>query len=98
METNANSTLSHLARFMRARAYLGSDRLPEAQADYEVLAKALPNEFPVYFDLGEIAFRKKDTSAAIRHYETYLKYAPTNFVDDIKVASARLNELRGSPR
>ncbi|HYG35201.1 MAG TPA: tetratricopeptide repeat protein, partial [Clostridia bacterium] len=98
LETNTTSTVRQLSLFMRARAYMGSDRLDLAQKDYEILAQALPNEFPVYYDLGEIAYRKKDTRAAIRNYELYLKNAPTNFVDDIKLVNTRLQELKaGAP-
>jgi tetratricopeptide (TPR) repeat protein len=98
METNNFSRMHFVALFMRAKAYLNSDKLDEAQRDYDVLQKALPNEFPVYYDLGEIAYRRNESKAAIEHYQHYLATAPTNFTDDIKFVSERLKKLKqGSP-
>lgn len=98
MESNNFSKAYYLAKFMRAKAYLGLGKLNEAKQDYLALSKALPKEFPVYFDLGEIAYREKDTSAAVQYYQLYKANAPTNFVDDIKLADSRLGELKnGSP-
>jgi tetratricopeptide (TPR) repeat protein len=98
LETNDFSKAHYLAQFMRAKAYLGQGKLLEAKADYDVLSKALPKEFPVYFDLAEIAYRQKDTNAAIQNYELYKANAPTNFTQDLKLADTRLDELKhGSP-
>jgi len=98
METNNFSKAHYLAQFMRAKAYLGQDKLKDAKADYEELSKALPKEFPVYLDLGDIAYREKDTKAASRYYELYKAYAPTNFTEDLKLVNTRLAELKqGSP-
>ena len=62
----------------RAIAYLQSGKLPEAQRDYEALRKILPNYFPVYYGLAEVAYRQKDARNAIANYQLYLKYAPPN--------------------
>jgi tetratricopeptide (TPR) repeat protein len=98
METNNFSKAHYLAQFMRAKAYLGLHQLEQAQADYEILSKALPKEFPVYFDLGEIAYRRKDTNSAIHQYELYKANAPTNLTPDLEMVNTRLAELkRGSP-
>lgn len=97
METNNFSKAHYLAQFMRGKAYLGKGKLDEAKADYEVLSKALPKEFPVYLDLGEIAYRQKDTKAAVQYYELYKANAPTNETDDLKLVNSRLAELKGSP-
>jgi tetratricopeptide (TPR) repeat protein len=98
METNNFSKTHYLAQFMRAKAYMGQEKLIEAKQDYQVLSKALPKEFPVYFDLGDIAYREKDTNAAVQYYELYRANAPTNYVDDLKLAANRLEELKhGSP-
>ncbi len=98
METNNFSKEHYVAQFMRAKAYLGQAKLREAKEDYQVLRQALPKEFPVYFDLGEIAYREKDTNSAIENYKLYLANAPTNFTEDLKVVSNRLMELKhGSP-
>jgi len=98
METNNFSKAHYLAQFMRAKAYLGLGKLKESKADYEVLSKALPNEFPVYFDLGDIAYREKDTNAAVQYYERYKANAPTNLTEDLNLANSRLEKLKqGSP-
>jgi tetratricopeptide (TPR) repeat protein len=98
METNNFSKAHYLAQFMRAKAYLGLGKLKEAKQDYEILRTALPKEFPVYFDLGEIAYRERDTNAAVQYYMLYLLNAPTNLVDDLKKVHTRLAELKhGSP-
>jgi tetratricopeptide (TPR) repeat protein len=98
IETNNFSKTHYLAQFMRAKAYMGQEKLSEAKQDYQVLSKALPKEFPVYFDLGDIAYREKDTNAAVQYYELYRANAPTNYVEDLKLAANRLEELKhGSP-
>jgi tetratricopeptide (TPR) repeat protein len=98
METNNFSKAHYLAQFMRAKAYLGQQKLDLAKADYEVLHQALPKEFPVYFDLGNIAYREKDTNAAIRNYELYKANAPTNLTTELELVNTRLAELKhGSP-
>ncbi len=96
METNNFSKAHYLAQFMRAKAYLGQGKLNEAKADYETLSKALPKEFPVYFDLGEIAYREKDSKAALQYYQLYKANAPTNETDDLKLVNTRLAELKQS--
>jgi tetratricopeptide (TPR) repeat protein len=97
METNGFSKAHYLTQFMRAKAYLSQGKLKEAKQDYEVLSKALPKEFPVYFDLGEIAYREKDTNAAIQYYELYRANAPADLTEDLKLANARLAELKHGP-
>ena len=96
METNNFSKAHYLAQFMRAKAYLGLRKFTEAKADYETLSKALPKEFPVYFDLGEIAYRERDTRAAIQYYELYKANAPTNNNNDLTLVDSRLAELKQS--
>lgn len=58
----------------RAIAHLQAGRLDEAQQDYEALRALVPESYAVYFGLGEIALRRHDKAAALRHFETYLKY------------------------
>jgi tetratricopeptide (TPR) repeat protein len=80
------------ARFNRAIACLLDDQLAQAQEDYLLLEKIFPNSFKVYYGLGEIAWRKKETNAAIRYYRLYL----TNSVpesDESKLISDRLQSL-----
>ncbi len=85
------------AMLNRAIAYLRSDRLEAARRDYEVLQKALPTEYRIYYGLGEIAYRKRETNAAVRSYQLYLTNSPPN-TEEAKFISGRLKELRpGSP-
>ena len=58
----------------RAIAHLQAGELDPAERDYEALRKLAPEYHAVYFGLGEIASRRKDSAAALRHYEDYLKY------------------------
>jgi tetratricopeptide (TPR) repeat protein len=88
----------YLALLVRAQAYVGLDKLQEAKGDYEVLQKAFPTQAGIYFGLGEVSYREKDTNAAIRHYQLYLSNASTNLVEERKQVTARLTELkRGGP-
>jgi tetratricopeptide (TPR) repeat protein len=88
---------NHVARLNRAFAYLCNDHLDAARQDYEVLQKALPPAYQVYFGLGEIAYRKKERAAAIRYYQLYLTNAPPN-TEERKLVNTRLAELKsGSP-
>jgi tetratricopeptide (TPR) repeat protein len=82
------------ARFNRALAYLQSERLPEARQDYATLQTTYTNSFQVAYGLGEIAWRTRDTNAAIRNYQLYLANAPTNTAEATNILT-RLAELRG---
>ena len=79
----------------RAIANLQGDQLDAARRDYETLQKRVPTLHRVYYGLGEIAFRCKDVPAAIRHYETYLKYAPPD-TDEARQIAERLKQLKVS--
>ena len=82
----------------RAIAYLRSDQLEAAQKDYETLQHQYPTAPQRYYDLGEIAYRRKDTNAAIQHYQSYLSISRSNSVPDSKetrFVEARLRELQG---
>ncbi|HWD93400.1 MAG TPA: tetratricopeptide repeat protein [Verrucomicrobiae bacterium] len=85
------------ALFCRADAYLESGKLDEAQHDYEALQKLNPKAYPVYHGLAEIAYRKKDTNAAIRYYELDLANVQTNS-PEAKFATDRIKSLKpGAP-
>jgi tetratricopeptide (TPR) repeat protein len=88
LQTNNLSAL-----FNRAIAYLQCNKLDESQSDYEIVQKAAPTEFRVYYGLGEIAYRRKDTNAAIRNYQLYLTNAPSGILE-AKTIAARLAELQ----
>jgi tetratricopeptide (TPR) repeat protein len=93
----ALDSTNYPAMLNRAIAYLRSDKLDAAQSDYEVLQKAFPTAFQIRFGLAEIAWRKKDTNAAILNYELYRANAPTN-TTEAQLVNERLRELQpGSP-
>jgi tetratricopeptide (TPR) repeat protein len=89
--TNNNAALLN-----RAIAYLRAGQLDESQQDYLRLQQEAPKAFAVYYGLGEIAYRRKDTNSAIQFYQSYL----TNVVngspnaEEIKFVSQRLTELK----
>jgi tetratricopeptide (TPR) repeat protein len=89
----ALETNNYTAQFYRAISYLRSGQLEAAQNDYEMVQRAFPTTYQVYYGLGEIAYRRKDTNTAIRYYEAYL----TNSVpiEEGKFVSQRLKELKG---
>ncbi len=78
----------------RAIASLRSDKLDDALKDYEAVQREYPKAHQVYYGLGEIAYRRKDTNAALRHYESYLSNAPPDYVE-AKFVADRIKELRG---
>lgn len=87
LETNNTA-----ARFNRAILYLRSGDLEAAQRDYEILQQSLPKAYPIYYGLGEIAYQRKDTNAAVRNYQLYLTNAPPGS-SEAEFVSARLAEL-----
>lgn len=91
LETN-NAT----AQFYRAVALLRGDQLEPALQDYVSLQRQYPKAHQVYYGLGEIAYRRKDTNTAIIHYEAYLTNSPPNNPENAFVAG-RLQELKGTP-
>ncbi|MEI9863543.1 MAG: tetratricopeptide repeat protein [Limisphaerales bacterium] len=102
---NAITAFNHLltieptnstALFNRAIAYLQSDRLDAARADYENLQQSYTNSVQVAYGLGEIAWRKHETNEAIKNYEVYLSVANTNSSEATNIIQ-RLRELQGRP-
>ena len=82
-------------RFNRALAYLKTDQLDLARADYKHLQAGFTNSYQVAFGLAEVAWRQRDTNETIRNYNIYLKFAPTNNPAEIKTVHERLAQLRG---
>ena len=80
----------------RAIALLQTGQLDAADKDYKLLLELAPSQFAVHYGLGEIAYRRQDTNTAIRHYESYLSNAPSNY-PEAKFVANRLRELRGDP-
>jgi Flp pilus assembly protein TadD len=86
-------TNSPVALLNRANAYLGVSNLAAAQTDYLKLRQAWPKDCRVYFGLGEIAYRRKDTNAAIGYYRDYLANAAAG-TEGAKFVADRLKALR----
>jgi tetratricopeptide (TPR) repeat protein len=87
-------TNNYLAMLNRAIAELRGDHLDAARKDYETLQHKFPTSHKVYYGLGEIAYRRRETNGAIPCYQAYL----TNTIPDTeerKLVSARLKELKG---
>jgi tetratricopeptide (TPR) repeat protein len=80
-------------RLNRAIANLRAGKLEAAEADYQPLLKATPNSYKVLFGLGEIAWRRQDTNAAIRFYQECLARG-TPAAADQKLITDRLKQLR----
>jgi tetratricopeptide (TPR) repeat protein len=93
MGTNSSPEMYELALFVRARAYLGGEQFDQAQKDFETLEKAHPKAFQPYYGLGEVAYQRKDTNAAIQYYQTALANTSTNSGESAAIL-ARLRDLR----
>ena len=79
----------------RAIAYLRTDQLDAARKDYEALQLIYPAARQVDYGLAEIAFRRQDTNAAIKHYESYLSNAVPEAAET-KFVAGRLKGLKGA--
>ena len=93
MGTNNPTDLYELAVFVRGRAFLGGEKLDEAQSDFEVIKRAHPAAFQAYIGLAEVAYHRKDTNAAIQNYQLALANTDTNSADANTIIS-RLRDLR----
>jgi len=86
----------------RAIANLKTDHLDAAKADYETVLKVAPQAYQIFYGLGEIAYRQKDTPATIRNYQSYLTNYYQRFpaaaklpdTAEIKMIHERLEELK----
>jgi tetratricopeptide (TPR) repeat protein len=85
-------TNNYAAQLNRAICYLQSGDLTAARADFQVVAGNVPKAYQADYGLGEIAFRQKDTNAAIQYYQLYAKIAPTNTAE-ARMIDARLKDL-----
>jgi len=91
-------TNHYAAQLNRAIAYLKVGNLDASRKDYESVARVAPKAYQVYYGLGEIAYRQKDTPAAIKNYQLYLTNAPPQNPEEVKFVSDRLKELKsGAP-
>src|SRR5208283_4864082 len=88
METNSPNAL-----FNRGIAYLKSDHLDAARADFLRFQAAATNNLEVAYNLGEIAWRQHQTNEIIRNYKLLLANAPTN-VPELKSVRERLQAVQ----
>ena len=82
------------ALLYRGMAELRTDQLDAAKADYELFNRQFPYSYQTHTGLAEIALRRKDTNAAILHYEVCLTNTPPNAAE-WHLVSKRLKELKG---
>ena len=87
VQTNSRASLA------RGMAYLELGRLDAARQDYEQAAQSLTNACPIWFGLAEVAYRQKDTAAAIKYGRLFLSNAPPT-LPERQLIKARLAELR----
>ncbi|HVU28154.1 MAG TPA: tetratricopeptide repeat protein [Verrucomicrobiae bacterium] len=86
-------TTNSQALYFRASAYLADGKLDAAQTDFETLQNTFTNSLPVVYGLGEVAWRKHDTNAAIKNYEFLMAHVNTN-APEVKTVLERLRELK----
>ena len=78
----------------RAMANFQSKKIEAAKRDYqELLSRFKPNDFRIYYGLGEIAYQQKNWRAAKDYYQQYLRYAPPDAAE-AKSIRARLEEVK----
>jgi tetratricopeptide (TPR) repeat protein len=85
---------NNTARFNRGISYLRMGELDKAKKDYNQLEKVYPNAFRVYYGLGEIAWQRKETNAAIHYYQLYMSNSVPNSEESKKILE-RLQALSG---
>jgi tetratricopeptide (TPR) repeat protein len=85
---------NNTARFNRGISYLRMGELDKAKKDYTQLEKVYPSAFRVYYGLGEIAWQRKETNAAIRYYQLYMSNSIPNSEESKKILE-RLQALSG---
>jgi tetratricopeptide (TPR) repeat protein len=83
------------ARAVRALACLGADQLEAARSDYQELLKTPGTAPNASFGLGAIAWRQRDTNAAIQWYQQYLSNSLPDSPQHL-VAAERLKQLKST--
>jgi tetratricopeptide (TPR) repeat protein len=91
-----SSQTNYSAQLNRAIAFYKLGNLDAAKRDYQAVGRVVTNAYQVFYGLGEIAYKEKDTPAAIKNYELYLTNAPPG-TDEAKAVYARLKELKSAP-
>jgi len=90
LTTQTNSRTATALGF--AQFQLGD--LNAARQAYERAAQSRTNAYQAYFALAKLAYRQKDTNAAIKYVELYRSNTPPNLLD-ARFVDASLAELRG---
>ena len=85
---------NQVVRLNRAIACLRAGQLDAAQADYEQLLQTSPRSYKVVFGLGEIAWRRQDTNAAIQFYQKCLSLGLAAS-PECRLVAERLRQLKG---
>jgi len=94
LDTNSLSDIHRTALLNRAIAHLRLSHWDESKRDYELLQKVQPSDTRIFYGLGEIAYRTRDTNSALRNYNLYLASAAKGTVEAKNVAD-RVKELKG---
>ena len=87
-------TNNYTAILYRGIANLRLEKFDDATKDYEFVQQQYPKLPQIFFGLGEIAYRRRDTNTAVRNYEGYLTNAPPQTAE-AKLVGERLAELKG---
>jgi len=90
LTTQTNSRTAMALGFTHVR--LGN--LDAARQAYERAAQSPTNAYQAYFRLAQVAYRQKDTNAAIKYVELYRSNTPTNLFN-AGLVDYILTELRG---
>ena len=86
-----------IVRMNRARAYHNTGQFAAARLDDYALLQSATNAFSAYYDLAQMADAETNRPEAIRNYQLFLQYSPTNLTE-IPAVRARLKALRnGTP-
>jgi tetratricopeptide (TPR) repeat protein len=81
----------------RAIVNLRASHWDAAKKDYEALYGIMPRSHQVLYGLGEVAYQKKASAEALKHYEGYLQYAPQDAPGDERAkVEARVKELKAA--
>jgi tetratricopeptide (TPR) repeat protein len=94
LDTNSLSEFHRTALLNRAIAHFRLSHWDESKSDYEALQKSLPSDIRIFYGLGEIAYRTRDTNAALRNFNLYLANGPKGTLEARHVTDC-VNELKG---
>jgi tetratricopeptide (TPR) repeat protein len=81
-----------LALRNRAVLHLRAKRWGEAKEDYERLRKLAPRSHSVMYGLAEVAAEEGRNADAIRFYEAYLRFAPSDGGPELEQEKKRVQE------